>query len=69
MTHGPEPRAGVSVDLHVSYLKAAYENDVVLVDATTVKAGRTLAFLRCELKHEKDGSIIALGSHTKYVGG
>ena len=59
---------GVSVDIHVSYLKGAREGDVVLIEADTLKKGKTLAYLECVLKHKKDGSLIAKGSHTKYVG-
>lgn len=59
---------GVSVDIHVSYLKAAKEGDIVVIEADTIKKGRNLAFLECVLKHKRDGSVIAKGSHTKYVG-
>ncbi|XP_055686980.1 acyl-coenzyme A thioesterase 13-like [Lutzomyia longipalpis] len=58
---------GVSVDLRVSYLKGAREGDSVIVDATTIKAGRKMAFLECELKHKSDGSLIARGGQTKFV--
>lgn len=58
---------GVSVDLKVSYLKGAKEGDSVLVDATTVKAGRKLAYLECELKHKSSGALIAKGCQTKFV--
>lgn len=60
---------GVSVDIHLSYLKGAREGDVVVIEADTIRAGRQLAFLECTLKHKKDGTLIAKGSHTKYVGG
>uniref|UniRef100_T1GK59 Thioesterase domain-containing protein n=1 Tax=Megaselia scalaris TaxID=36166 RepID=T1GK59_MEGSC len=46
MSKGTHP--GVSVDLHVSYLKGAKEGDSVLVDATTVRAGKNLAYIECE---------------------
>lgn len=59
---------GVSVDMHLSYLKAARLGEVVLIEADTIKSGRKMAFLECVLKHKKDGSVIAKGSHTKYVG-
>lgn len=59
---------GVSVDIHVSYLKAAREGDVVIIEADTIRKGKKLAFLECVLKHKKDDSVIAKGSHTKYVG-
>uniref|UniRef100_A0A0K8TRV6 Thioesterase domain-containing protein n=1 Tax=Tabanus bromius TaxID=304241 RepID=A0A0K8TRV6_TABBR len=58
---------GVSVDLHVSYLKGAREGDEVVIDAKTVKAGRTLAFIECEMRHKKDNSVIAKGGQTKFV--
>lgn len=59
---------GVTVDLHVSYLKSAKLGDDVIIDATTVRAGKRLAYLECELKHKKDGSLIAKGSQTKFLG-
>ncbi|XP_055385638.1 acyl-coenzyme A thioesterase 13-like [Condylostylus longicornis] len=62
-----ESHPGVSVDLYVSYLKAAKEGDEVIVEAKTIKKGKSLAFLECELRHKKDGSIIAKGGQTKYV--
>lgn len=63
-----EEKLGVSIDLHVSYLKAAKEGDVIVVDAKTEKAGKTLAYLECELRNKENGSIIAKGSQTKFVG-
>lgn len=60
--------AGVSVDLHVSYLKAAKLGDEVLIDASTVRAGKRLAFLACELRQKADGSLIARGTQTKFIG-
>ena len=58
---------GVSINLSVSYLKGAKEGDDVIIDAKTIKAGKTLAFLDCELRHKKDDSIIAKGTHVKYI--
>nr|CAD7198874.1 unnamed protein product [Timema douglasi] len=57
---------GVSVDLNVSYLKAANLGDKILIDAKTLKAGKRLAFLEVEIKKES-GELIAKGSHTKFV--
>jgi len=55
MTHtspisGANSNAGVSIDIHVSYLKGAREGEDIVVDAKTIKAGKTLAFLEVELK-------------------
>lgn len=57
-----------SGDYFFSYLKAAKEGDEVVIDAKTIKNGRTLAYLECEIRHKKDGSIIAKGGQTKFVG-
>ncbi|CAG2065631.1 unnamed protein product [Timema podura] len=57
---------GVSVDLNVSYMKAANLGDKILIDAKTLKAGKRLAFLEVEIKKES-GELIAKGSHTKFV--
>jgi len=66
--HEEEIKAGVSVDMHISYLKGAKEGEELEVFADTVKCGKTLAFLNCEIKNKKSGAIIARGSHTKFVG-
>jgi len=58
---------GVSVDIHVAYLKPAKEGDYVIIEANTVKTGRQLALIDCELRHKKDNSVIAKGTQTKYV--
>ncbi|KAL7298227.1 acyl-coenzyme A thioesterase 13-like [Trichogramma pretiosum] len=60
---------GVSVDLHVTFLKAAFPGDVISIDARTIKAGRTLAFLEVEITKKDCGSIVARGVHTKFIGG
>ncbi|XP_063702377.1 acyl-coenzyme A thioesterase 13-like [Culicoides brevitarsis] len=68
MTHPKNPSPGVSVDLSVSYLKGAREGDDIVIDAKTLKSGANLAFTTCTLTNKKDGSIIAHGNHTKFVG-
>lgn len=69
MTHDVDNiKAGVSVDLHVTFHKGARENDELLVEAKTIRCGKTLAFLECEIRNKKDNSILVKGSHTKFVG-
>lgn len=63
-----EMTAGVSVDLHVTFLKGAKENDELVIHANTIKCGRTLAYLDCEIRNKKCNSILVRGSHTKFVG-
>lgn len=52
-----------------SYLKGARDGDEIVIDAQTVRAGRNLAYLECELRNKKDGSLVAKGSQTLYIGG
>ncbi|XP_054085246.1 acyl-coenzyme A thioesterase 13-like isoform X3 [Zeugodacus cucurbitae] len=58
---------GVTVDLHVTYLKAAKEGDTIVVSANTIRAGKKLAFIECVLMQKNDGAIVAKGSQTKFV--
>lgn len=51
-----------------SYLRGAKEGDEIVIDARTVKTGKTLAFLDVELKKKDTNDVIARGSHTKYIG-
>lgn len=56
-----------SVNFDFSYLKGAREGDTVVIDAKTIKTGKTLAYLECELRNKNTGHIIAKGSQTKYI--
>jgi len=58
---------GVSVDMNLSYLKAAKLGEEIIIEAKTLKKGRTLAFLECEIKNQK-GDVLVKGSHTKFIG-
>lgn len=58
---------GVSVDLHVTFMKAAFPGEQVTVDAKTIRAGKTLAFLAVDLTKNDGKDIIAHGQHTKFV--
>ena len=73
MTHNDDKaessiQAGVSVNLNVTFIKGAKENDEIVIDARTIKCGRTLAFLECEIRNKKCNSILVRGTHTKFVG-
>ncbi|XP_076066130.1 acyl-coenzyme A thioesterase 13-like [Oratosquilla oratoria] len=59
---------GVSIDLSVSYMNAAKSGDKLLIDANTVKLGKTLAFLKVDITNKETGRVIASGKHTKFVG-
>jgi len=49
------------------YLKGAVIGDEVLVDAKTLRHGKTLAFLEVSLTNKKTGDLLVKGSHTKYI--
>ncbi|CAL7935811.1 unnamed protein product [Xylocopa violacea] len=66
MTHNNQ--TGVSVDLHVTFMKPAVPGDLVTVDARTVRSGKTLAFLAVDVTKNEGKDIIAHGRHTKFVG-
>lgn len=50
------------------YLKGAGIGEDVVIEANTLKAGKTLAFLEVYIRKKSDGSLVAKGSHTKFVG-
>lgn len=58
---------GVSVDLHVTFMKPGLPGDLVMVDARTIRAGRTLAFLAVDVTKNDGKDIIAHGRHTKFI--
>lgn len=65
MSKGSHP--GVTSSLNVSYLAAAMPGDVVEVEATTLHAGRKMAYIECVLRKKADGKIIAKGGQSKFV--
>ena len=40
----------------------------IIIESNTLRAGRTLAFLTVDIK-DKNGTLLAQGRHTKFVGG
>lgn len=60
--------SGVSTDISVSFCNASRLDDTLIVESKCHKAGKNLAFTTTNLKLKKDGSIVASGSHTKYIG-
>lgn len=56
-----------AISFYPSYLFGARIGDTVVVNAKTVKVGKTLANLECELRHKNSGKIIAKGTQTRYI--
>ena len=48
-------------------MKPAKIGEEIIIEARALKAGRTMAFLECEIKN-KDDVLLVKGSHTKYLG-
>ena len=48
-------------------MNPAHIGDTLLIDAECQKLGKTLAFAAVDI-HKKDGSLVAQGRHTKYLG-
>lgn len=50
------------------YLRAANIGDEILVQANTVKSGKTLAFLEVTIRNKTTNDVLIKGTHTKFVG-
>lgn len=57
---------GVSVDLHVTFMKPALPGERITIDANTVRAGKSLAFLEVNITKNDGKDIIAQGRQTKF---
>jgi acyl-coenzyme A thioesterase 13 len=60
-------RAGVTTDLHVSYLAAAEAGETVSIDAEVLRCGLNLAFVEVTLRSELRGDVLARGRMTKLL--
>jgi len=60
-------RNSVSTNLSIDYVSGAGLGSDLIADARVLKAGRTLAFLEMEIRNRDDMSLIARGSHTKFM--
>lgn len=66
-------KRGVSLDIHVSYVGVAKKGQQLVIQGTADKVGRTIAFIRIEIRvrdvgDEGKGKLVATGSHNKFVG-
>ena len=68
-TDGRE-KTGVSTDIHTTFISTAKEGDMLEIEGRANKVGGTLAFTSVEIRkigEDGAGSVVATGSHTKYV--
>ncbi|MCU1656254.1 MAG: uncharacterized protein JWO57_910 [Pseudonocardiales bacterium] len=68
MTADRHSRPGVSTDLNVTWLAPAPLGEFVLVDATVLKTGRSMAFVTADIRRESDGVLSVQGRMTKALG-
>lgn len=63
-------KAGVSTDIHISYVSSAKDGDSIEIEGKCDKVGGTLAFTTATIWKIVDGQrgpVVATGSHTKFV--
>ncbi|XP_004147337.1 acyl-coenzyme A thioesterase 13 [Cucumis sativus] len=58
---------GVSLEISVSYLDAAYLDEEIEIDSKVLRMGKTIGVVNVELRRKGNGKIIAQGRHTKYL--
>ena len=58
-------KPGVSVDLNVSFVRAAKMGSVINIEGKLLKLGRKLAYTQVDITSAEDGKLIATGRHTK----
>ncbi|KAJ0702826.1 putative acyl-CoA hydrolase [Helianthus annuus] len=58
---------GVSMEINVSYLDAAYVGDEIEIEANVLRVGKVVAVATVEFRNKKNGKTIAQGRHTKYL--
>ena len=58
---------GVSVHIGMEYMKAAKVGEEIIVDASVIRRGKTLAFLEAEIRNKSNNELLVKGSHTKFL--
>jgi uncharacterized protein (TIGR00369 family) len=63
-------RAGVSVDIHVTYQSSAKDGDEIEIEGIASRVGGSLAFTHVNIYKVQDGQrgvAVVTGTHTKFV--
>ncbi|KAL5704204.1 hypothetical protein ACHQM5_022662 [Ranunculus cassubicifolius] len=58
---------GVSIEINISYLDAAFDDEEIEIDARCLRVGKAVGVVSVELRKKKTGKIFAQGRHTKYL--
>uniref|UniRef100_A0A7N0V2W3 Acyl-coenzyme A thioesterase 13 n=1 Tax=Kalanchoe fedtschenkoi TaxID=63787 RepID=A0A7N0V2W3_KALFE len=59
--------AGVSVEINLSYLDAAFEGEEVEIEARVLRVGKAVGVVSVEIRKKRTGKIVAQGRHTLYL--
>ncbi|XP_042497270.1 acyl-coenzyme A thioesterase 13-like [Macadamia integrifolia] len=57
---------GVSVEINITYLDAAFPDEEIEVVGEVLRVGKAIGVVSVELRNKKTGKIFAQGRHTKY---
>ncbi|CAK8568028.1 unnamed protein product [Lathyrus sativus] len=58
---------GVSVEINVTNLDAAYVDEEIEIEAKALRVGKSVAVISVEFRKKKTGKVFAQGRHTKYL--
>lgn len=62
---------GLSTDIHTTFVSAAKEGELLEIEGRVSGAGRVLVFTTVEIRRVGEGgvtaSVVATGTHTKYI--
>ncbi|KAK3091648.1 hypothetical protein FSP39_021551 [Pinctada imbricata] len=61
-------KRSMSMDLHMTYMRAVPIGKKILIEARTIKHGRRVVFLEADIK-SSDGTLYARALHTKLIMG
>ncbi|KAK7350760.1 hypothetical protein VNO77_09693 [Canavalia gladiata] len=61
------PSTGVSVEINVTYLDAAYADEEIEIEAKALRVGKAIAVISVEFRKKKTGKVFAQGRHTKFL--
>ncbi|XP_021274766.1 acyl-coenzyme A thioesterase 13-like isoform X2 [Herrania umbratica] len=61
------PFTGVSVEINVTFMDAAYADEEIEIEARALLVGKAVAVLSVEFRKKNTGKIFAQGRHTKHL--
>ncbi|OAY64738.1 Acyl-coenzyme A thioesterase 13 [Ananas comosus] len=61
------PTSGVSLEISISYLDAAFINEEIEIEAKLLRVGKVVGVTSIEFRKKKTGKIIAQARHSKYL--